>query len=63
MCEESFELRTVRQAVIAQTKAIAEHPEDGPIYEDGFLIITRAGGKVIYTPKPLRIPIQFKRSH
>ncbi len=59
MCEESF--RTVREAVIAQTKAIEAHPDDGLVYEDGYITITRTDGKLIYTHKPMRIPFTFSK--
>lgn len=57
MCEESF--RTVREAVIAQTKAIDAHPHDGKVYEDRFFTIIRHGGRLFYCGKPVPMRIPF----
>lgn len=47
--------RTVREAVIAQTRAIAAHPHDGKVYEDRFFTIIRHRGRLFYCGKPVRI--------
>jgi hypothetical protein len=54
-----FENMLIAGKVLAMEKAIKESTEDGLVYEDGWVRVTRENGKILMHGKPFRIPIQF----
>lgn len=63
MCDiMNFENVRIAESVLAMEKAIAESTEDGVVYQNGYMIVERKGGKIFMRGTPIRVPMRITSS-